>query len=269
MFDLQIETGRDGAARDHCLCESMRTNLSEVVAVVLAGGAGTRVQHLLGDLPKPMAPVEGRPFLEWLVRYLAKQGIKRVVISTGYRAEVVAAHFGPQPVPGVETLCVAETAPLGTAGGVLHAVRQSQLKPPAWLVLNGDTLCFANLKLAAMELGDPDVGGVIYAREVSDASRYGSLVMDTAGCLVEFAEKRPGKGLISTGVCVLRDALVQAFPARTPLSLERDVFPTLTARRTLLKVEVMRTPFLDIGTPESLPLAGDFVRSNHEQFATA
>ncbi len=247
----------------------MSVNLSEVVAVVLAGGAGTRVQHLLGDLPKPMAPVQGRPFLEWLVRYLARQGVTRVVISTGCRAEVVAAHFNPQPVHGVETLCVAETAPLGTAGGVLHAVRQSNLKPPAWLVLNGDTLCFANLKIAAMELGDPEVAGVIYAREVPDTSRYGSLVMDTSGCLAEFVEKRPGKGLISTGVYLLRDALVQAFPDRSPLSLERDVFPALTARHTLLKVETMNTPFLDIGTPESLPLAGDFIRRNREQFATA
>jgi len=247
----------------------MSANLSEIVAVVLAGGAGTRVQHLLGDLPKPMAPVEGKPFLEWLVRYLAKQGLKRVVISTGCRAEMVAAHFNQQPVSGVEISCVAETAPLGTAGGLLHAVRESKLDPPAWLVLNGDTLCFANLKIAAMELGDPDVGGLIYAREVPDASRYGSLVMDTSGCLVEFAEKRPGKGLISTGVYMLRDELVREFPDRAPLSLERDVFPELTARQTLLKVEPMNTPFLDIGTPESLPLAGDFVRRNREQFALA
>ena len=244
----------------------MSVNLSEVVAVVLAGGAGTRVQHLLGDLPKPMAPVEGRPFLEWLVRYLARQGVTRVVISTGYRAEVVAAHFNPQPVPGAETLCVAETAPLGTAGGVLHAVHQSNLKPPAWLVLNGDTLCFANLKIAAMELDDPEVAGVIYAREVPDTSRYGSLVMDPSGCLAEFVEKRPGKGLISTGVYLLRNALVQAFPDRAPLSLERDVFPALTASHTLLKVEIANAPFLDIGTPETLAAAETFVRQNRSQF---
>jgi len=216
-----------------------------------------------------MAPVEGKPFLEWLVRYLAKQGLKHVVISTGYRAEVVSAHFNSQPVPDVETSCVAETAPLGTAGGMLRAVRQSGLKPPAWLVLNGDTLCFANLKLAAMELGDPEVSGVIYAREVPDASRYGSLVMDASGCLVKFVEKQPGKGLISTGVYLLRDELVRTFPDRVPLSLERDVFPELTARQVLLKVETMSTPFLDIGTPESLPQAGDFIRRNREQFALA
>lgn len=247
----------------------MSLNLSEVVAIVLAGGASRRVRHLIGDLPKPMVPVEGKPFLEWLVRYLAKQGLKRVVISTGYRAEVVAAHFDPQPVPGVETSCVAEIEPLGTAGGLLHAARQSKLKPPAWLVLNGDTLCFADLSIAASRFSDPRVAGVIYAREVPDASRYGSLLIDPSGKLVEFVEKRPGKGLISTGVYLLRDALVQTFPDRAPLSLERDVFPELTARRTLLKVVPMKTPFLDIGTPESLPLAGDFIRRNREEFVAA
>ena len=247
----------------------MSIDLSEVVAVVLAGGTGTRIQHLLDGLPKPMVPVEGRPFLEWLVRYLAKQGLKRVLISTGYRAEVVARHFDSQPVPGVEISCVAETAPLGTAGGVLHAVRQSKLSPPAWLVLNGDTLCFADLSIAARDLTSSDLAGVIYAREMPDASRYGTVVLDGNGCLAGFQEKQPGRGLVSTGIYLLRGAVVQAFPNRVPLSLERDVFPELTARQTLLKVEPMNTPFLDIGTPESLPLAGDFIRRNRDQFATA
>ena len=243
--------------------------LSQVVAVVLAGGAGTRVQHLLGDLPKPMAPVEGKPFLEWLVRYLARQGLKRVVISTGYRAGVVAAHFNQEPVSGVEISCIAETAPLGTAGGLLYAVHQSKLNPPAWLVLNGDTLCFADLAIASSRLSDSRVAGVIYAREAADASRYGSLVLNSDGCLAGFKEKQPGRGLVSTGIYLLRDSVLREFPSRTPLSLEHDVFPELTARRALLKVEPMNTPFLDIGTPESLPLAADFIRRNHGQFTPA
>ena len=216
-----------------------------------------------------MVPVDGKPFLEWLVRYLAKQGLQRVVISTGYRAEVVAAHFDQQPVSGVQTSCVAETAPLGTAGGVFHAVRQSKLKPPAWLVLNGDTLCFADLSIATHHLTNPDLAGVIYAREMADASRYGTVALDGNGCLAGFQEKQPGRGLVSTGIYLLRDAVVRTFPDRVPLSLEREVFPELTGRQALLKVETMNTPFLDIGTPESLPLAGDFIRRNREQFATA
>lgn len=247
----------------------MSLHLSEVVAVVLAGGASTRVRQLIGDLPKPMVTVEGKPFLEWLVRYLRKQGLKRVVISTGYRAEVVAAHFDSQPVAGMEVSCVAESSPLGTAGGLRYAVQQSRLAPPAWLVLNGDTLCFADISVAADRLSEPRVAGVIYARGVSDTSRYGSLILDADNCLAGFNEKRPGRGLVSTGIYLLRDSVLREFPDRAPLSLEQDIFPELTARRALLKVEAMSTPFLDIGTPESLPQAGDFVRRNREQFALA
>jgi NDP-sugar pyrophosphorylase family protein len=75
--------------------------------------------------------------------------------------------------------------------------------------------------------------------------------------------------VVVPGIYLLRDSVLREFPDRTPLSLEQDVFPELTSRRTLLKVETMNTPFLDIGTPESLPLAGDFIRRNREQFATA
>ena len=244
----------------------MSVKLSEVVAVVLAGGFGTRIQHLLPGVPKPMAPVNGRPFLEWVVRYLAKQGVRSVVLSTGHLGEVVAAHFASQPVPGVSVRCVVETTPLGTAGGFVHAVRQIGAAPPAWLLLNGDTMAFAELSRAAAALDDPAVAGAICAREVPDTSRYGSLVIDAADNLVRFEEKLPGRGVISTGVYLFRDALVKAFPDRAPLSIEREVFPALTAQGTLLKVLRMNAPFLDIGTPESLPQAGAFVQQHLAEF---
>ena len=79
----------------------MSLELSQVEAVVLAGGFGTRIAHLLEGVPKPMVPVGGRPFLEWVVRYLARQRIPKVILSTGHLAEVIEAHFQPQPVAGV------------------------------------------------------------------------------------------------------------------------------------------------------------------------
>ena len=81
----------------------MSLQLSQTVAVVLAGGFGTRVAHLLPGVPKPMAPVAGKPFLEWVVRCLAQQGIVKVLLSTGHMAEVAKRHFQPQPVVGVIT----------------------------------------------------------------------------------------------------------------------------------------------------------------------
>ena len=238
----------------------------QITAVILAGGFGTRIRHLLGDLPKPMAPVNGRPFLEWVVRWLAAQHIHRVVLSTGYMSETIEKHFQSQPVCGVTVGCVPETTPLGTAGGFLNAVQRSKINSAAWLLVNGDTLAFATIADAIRELQDEATAGVIFGREVPDTSRYGSLVSDANGRLACFAEKRPGQGVISTGVYLFRDSLVRNFPAKRPLSLEQELFPALTAAGESLKVLRINAPFLDIGTPDTLREADQFIRQNREQF---
>ncbi len=237
--------------------------------MILAGGFGTRVQHLLPDIPKPMAPMAGRPCIEWLVRYLLKQGICKIIISTGYRAEAIERYFQEHPVAGASIVCAAEPRPMGTAGGFLYAVRSSGQTAPAWLVMNGDTLVFAELQTAIAAMAKPDVAAVIYGYEAPDASRYGTLVTDSADNLVRFEEKKPGRGVISTGLYLFRDALLSRFPEREPLSLEREVFPSLTSAGVSLKVLRMTAPFLDIGTPESLPQAEAFVQANLDWFEMA
>ena len=244
----------------------MKISSENISAVILAGGFGTRIKHLLGDLPKPMAPVNGRPFLEWVVRWLAAQNIRRVVLSTGYLTETIEKHFSSQPVAGVAVSCVPETTPLGTAGGFLNAVHQSKMDSSAWFLLNGDTLAFAKLADAIRELQNESTAGVIFGREVPDASRYGSLVSDATGQLECFAEKRPGQGVISTGVYLFRDSLVKIFSTQIPLSLESEVFPALTAAGESLKVLRINAPFLDIGTPDTLREADIFIQQNMAQF---
>lgn len=209
-----------------------------------------------------MAPVCGRPCVEWLVRYLAGQGIRRILISTGYLSEVIERHFATNPVNEVQVGCISETRPLGTGGGFLNAIHASGEVASGWLVLNGDTFALAELAQALTALATDATAGVIYGRTVADTSRYGSLVTDVSGHLVRFEEKRPGEGLISAGVYLFRDELVRTFPERLPLSLERDVFPALTSSGALIKVLPMATPFLDIGTPETLPEADPFIRNN-------
>ncbi len=239
----------------------------DIVAVILAGGLGKRIQHLLPDIPKPMAPVAGRPCLEWLVRYLVKEGVNRVVISSGYKADVIEKYFAGQPVLGARVRCVTEPEPLGTGGGLVFAVRASGERPAGWVVLNGDTFAFAELKEALTAMEDRAVDGVVFGREVADTSRYGSLVLNGRGNLVLYEEKRPGRGLVSAGVSLLRAELVERFPEERPMSLERDAFPALTRSGAFLKVLTMNAPFLDIGTPESLPQAEGFVRANLGRFA--
>lgn len=244
----------------------MPSSLNDIIAVILAGGYGTRIKHLLNAVPKPMASVADKPFVEWVVRYLQVQGINKALLSTGYLANVIEQHFQTQPVEGIETICYQETNPLGTAGGFLNAVHQSQESPSAWLVMNGDSLIFTDLKSLTNHLLDSTVSGVILGLSVNDASRYGSLVCNQEGDLIKFAEKRNGAGIINAGVYLLRQSVLKEFPNNSPLSFENDVFPLLLAKNIRFKVQVVDAPFLDIGTPESLPKAERFINENHSKF---
>ena len=234
---------------------------------MLAGGFGTRIKHLLGDLPKPMAPVNGRPFVEWVVRYLGAQGIRNVILSTGHLAEMVEIHFALQPVKNIHVTCVPETTPLGTAGGFLHAAAGAKEKPAAWLVLNGDSLVVAPLEKLFQSLDQPQNEGAILGVPMADASRFGTISANVDGDLNGFKEKKPGAGDINAGVYLFRAAALEKFPTKTPLSFELDVFPALIRSGARLKKVLSTAPFLDIGTPKSLPLAEGFIRQNRTHFA--
>lgn len=237
----------------------MSAPLASVTAVVLAGGFGTRIRHLAPDVPKPMVLARGRPFLEWIVRHLGRQGVREVLLSTGHLAGVVERHFANNSIPGVRVVCVPETTPLGTAGGFLNCLPAAQSRPDAWLVLNGDSMVLADFNAAAAPLAKPEIEGVVLGVRVDDASRYGRIGFDEADRLLNFQEKIPGAGVINAGVYFFRPSAVDWFPRQTPLSFEQDVFPKLLATGVKLAVSQTDAPFLDIGTPESLPQAEAFV----------
>lgn len=237
-----------------------------VVAVVLAGGLGTRIRHLLPDLPKPMAPVAGRPFLDWVLRFLARQGLQRVVLSIGYRADVVKDYFHSHPVGPLDITCVAEPEPMGTGGGCVHAVRASALQASHWLVLNGDTLVLTDLKPLLHGVSSLVSSGAILGVAVSDTARFGSLALDPSGNLTGFVEKHPGRGIISAGVYLLPDSIWKSIPDKRPLSFESDLFPKWLNNGVKLKGVITEAPFLDIGTEESLAQAEAFVRAHGNFF---
>ena len=245
----------------------MSTKPEQITAVILAGGFGTRIKHLLGDLPKPMAPVSGKPFVEWVVRYLAAQGIRNVILSTGHLAETVEKYFAAQPVKNVRVTCVPETTPLGTAGGFLNAANSAKEKPGAWLVLNGDSLVVAPLANLFSSLNDAPIAGGILGVPMADAARFGTLSQNAVGDLIGFNEKKSGAGNINAGVYLFRDSTLKKIPTKRPLSFEVDVFPALIHGGTRLKTVLSAAPFLDIGTPESLPQAESFIQKNLAQFA--
>src|SRR5271170_4499030 len=214
---------------EHDLFKCVSISPEKITAVILAGGFGTRIKHLLGDLPKPMAPVSGKPFAEWVVRYLAAQKIRNMILSTGYAAETVEKHFQSQPVKNVRVNCVPETKPLGTAGGFLNAISGAKENPQAWLILNGDSLAPAPLENFFQILDDEKISGAILGVRVSDASRYGTISQNASGDLTGFNEKKPGAGIINAGIYLFHANVIKKFPKKSPLSFETEVFPALIA----------------------------------------
>jgi D-glycero-alpha-D-manno-heptose 1-phosphate guanylyltransferase len=231
--------------------------------VILAGGLGTRIRHVLPALPKPMAPAAGRPFLEWVARFLVRQGLRDLTISTGHRADQIAAHFDGVALPGVTIGCISEPEPLGTAGGFLHAAAERHAD--SWLVCNGDSLALTGL--APMQAAIQTADAALLAVEMEDCSRYGALSVDADGRLLSFAEKRPGRALMNAGVYLLRGDLLKRFPPQRPLSFEHHVFPALLGAGARIVAVPAQAPFLDIGTEETLVQADTFVRAHPEYFS--
>ena len=217
--------------------------------VILAGGLGTRLRGVVDDRPKPMALVHGRPFLERLLVAFRAQGFTRAVICAGYKAEMIEAHFGEGKALGMALTYSLEPegALLGTAGALRHA---ASLLEPAFLLVNGDT--YLDADLAAFAAGHAAGSGVTVGLiRVPDAGRYGAVELAADGAITRFAEKSSAaEGLINAGVYVIDRAVLDAFPARSPLSLERDVFPSLAGQGRLRGV-ILDGTMVDIGTPDS------------------
>jgi D-glycero-alpha-D-manno-heptose 1-phosphate guanylyltransferase len=218
-------------------------------AIILAGGLGTRLRGTIGDLPKPMAPVAGRPFLAWQMDALARRGVREVILSVGYRREVIEAHFGDRH-GDVEVRYAREASPLGTGGAIVEAMKL--VRGPAAFVLNGDTFIRSPLRelesVAGCDLA------MLVAR-VEDASRFGTVVVE-GGRVTGFREKAAGgPGLVNSGVYWIPRALVDQMHAGARFSFEKDF---VEARAGTLRIAAIVTdePFIDIGIPETLAESG-------------
>jgi D-glycero-alpha-D-manno-heptose 1-phosphate guanylyltransferase len=215
-------------------------------AIVLAGGLGTRLRGVVPDLPKPMAPVAGRPFLAWILDELVKARFERVVLAVGYRHEAVEGHFGAS-YRGMPLAYSVEDRPLGT-GGAIRLAADSGVGMPVF-VLNGDT--FLDLDYTAM-LAAHERGGETMSMavcRVADAGRYGALDIE-AGHVRGFQEKgRGGPGVINAGAYVLSADVVQRIPRDEPFSFEQQLLmPQVAALRPA--AFPAGGLFIDIGVPE-------------------
>jgi D-glycero-alpha-D-manno-heptose 1-phosphate guanylyltransferase len=220
-------------------------------AVILAGGLGTRLRSTVPDLPKPMAPISGRPFLEHQIDYWIKQGVSHFVLSVGYRHELIVDHFG-NSYKGAELDYVIEKTPLGTGGGLLLAAEKVNKNEP-FLLLNGDTYFAVDLRIL-MEFSLANSADWCFSLfRTHEEGRYMGMDISPQG---QITSLKSGAGrpvrLANGGVYwVSPDALVnERFSPGDKVSLEDDIFPVVMASgQRLLGIELSNI-FIDIGVPD-------------------
>jgi D-glycero-alpha-D-manno-heptose 1-phosphate guanylyltransferase len=213
--------------------------------IILAGGFGTRLRQVVPDLPKPMAPIAGRPFLEILLSDLARKGLGRIVLSLGFMAEKIESYFSTR-FAGMEIDYVIEDDPLGTGGAVRLAMEQCN--EDHVFIFNGDT--YLDLEIDAVERQwQSHHRPIIVGREVPDTARYGRLLSKDAQ-VVGFTEKGiSGLGLINAGCYVLNRGQLDVFPQHSAFSLETD-YLAKAVQDLPFDLFVTSGHFIDIGVPE-------------------
>lgn len=234
-------------------------SLRGIDILILAGGLGTRLRGVLGDTPKVLAAIDGRPYLDWALDWLKQQGAGHVVLSLGHLAGAVATWAGARPHAGLDLQWRVEPSPMGTAGAVRYC--RDLLTSHQVLVMNGDSFIAADLSAFAAAHAASGAEAMLLCVHVPDAARYGVIDTDGAGRITAFREKdatRPGGGLVSAGVYMLSQAFLDRLMAMPGPSIEHDIFARLPPGT--LAAHVIEGAFIDIGTPESLAEAATVFR---------
>jgi D-glycero-alpha-D-manno-heptose 1-phosphate guanylyltransferase len=223
-------------------------------AIILAGGLGTRLRSTVSHVPKVLADVAGRPFLEYLLLQLSRAGICDVTLCAGFMSDALADWAARRDADdGITIRISVEPEPLGTAGAVKHA--EPMLAGDRWLLMNGDSFFDISLdRLVEAHEQRPALVTIALAH-VADARRYGRVRCDPDGLVLGFDEKTdaPGDGLINSGLYIIERPLLAQIPADRPASLEREVLPLLAGRE--LRAVELDGYFIDIGIPEDYALA--------------
>jgi D-glycero-alpha-D-manno-heptose 1-phosphate guanylyltransferase len=233
-------------------------------AIILAGGKGMRLRAEVPDLPKPLAPVAGRPFLEHQMAYWVSQGVNRFILSVGYKAEIIIGSVGAQ-FCDAEVVYAVEDQPLGTGGALLHAREQLKRNEP-FLVVNGDT--FFDLPLSDLtrfheeKTSDWTLG----LFPTKDTQRYLGVTLDKDGRLISLVTRlvqnevwaNGGVYMISPGVL---DLVAGRFKGE--VSLEGQIIPALMELKSPIYGIRHSGRFIDIGIPDDYRRAADVLKLKH------
>jgi NDP-sugar pyrophosphorylase family protein len=218
--------------------------------VILAGGLGTRLRPITQTVPKPMVPVAGVPYLEHQLRELARQGVRDIVLLTGYLGEQIEEYFGDGAGLGLALRYSREEHPMGTGGALRLA---AGLLDKSFLIIYGDSYLPIDYPDVLTTLNRSPAAGlvVVYDNRLGDTSVQSNIDVDTAGFVARYEKGGEGLSYVEAGVLAFRQEVVDLIPPGQVVSLEKEIFPQLISRRALLAYPTQQR-FYDIGTPDRL-----------------
>lgn len=216
-------------------------------AIVLAGGLGTRLQSVISEIPKPMAPIGDRPFLHYLLQWLEKNRITRVILSVGYKWEVIHDEFGDH-FNQMELIYSVEDEPLGTGGAI--ALAMQKLKDEKFFIINGDTFFNVDLNELVQFHEKHQFAFSIILKPMYQFDRYGTVEINEKDEITGFLEKEPKmKGLINGGIYFANRSIQNHFPKQAKFSFEKE-FMEKSFNELPFGGLVLDNYFIDIGIPE-------------------
>lgn len=229
-------------------------------AVILAGGLGTRLREVVAEVPKPMAPINGHPFLEYQMQFWLKQGIRHFILSVGYKHEIISSYFGSE-YRGVTIDYVIEDVPMGTGGGLLLSLKYLSNTNP-FLLLNGDSFFDVSISdLLKHHLANRAAVTFSLFR-TREKGRYMGIQLSDDGLILSLSGvKNQSDVLANGGVYIVDPKAFDGYQAnaKQPLSLESDIFPKLLKSEAGMWGHQSSGLFIDIGVPEDYFLAQDML----------
>jgi NDP-sugar pyrophosphorylase family protein len=218
-------------------------------AIVLCGGAGTRLRSVTGEAPKSLATIGDRPFLDILLNQLRRHGFEHVTLAVGYQRELIRAHFG-NGACGFNVRYAIESAPLGTGGALRNAV--DLVESDTALIMNGDSYTDADLAAFAMDYRDAKADISMLVIPADGRVDCGSVSVDANCKVVGFKEKQAvlGKQYVNAGIYMATKRMLREVPTGVQVSLETDLFPQWLAEGKYLRAFTHLGECVDIGTPE-------------------
>lgn len=225
-----------------------RTKSAGMEAVVLAGGLGTRLRPVTGEIPKPMVSIAGRPFLDYLLGYWKKLGVTRFILSVAYQYHMITDHFGRE-FHGVP-IDYAVDEGWGTGGGTAAAAALRKEKDRPFLVINGDTFFEVALADFLSFHQSKRAKATMALTKVADPGRYGKTELSGQGNVVSFDAPASGPSEINGGIYLFEPDFLETYKQPRAFSLEKDLF-TKAAADGILYGYSCGGRFIDIGTPES------------------